>query len=87
MWRVPSRTRIRCYGPFRALGREVSLDDIIWYVGDQRKDVVAALRVSATGPQVRPIACGIRASLAIVEHGLGTDQIMLTMDDLRVALS
>jgi hypothetical protein len=48
--------------------------------------VVAALRVSETGPQVRPIACGIRASLAILEHRLGTDQIMLTMDDLRVAL-
>lgn len=68
------------------LGRDVSPNDIIWYVGDQRKDVVAALRVSETGPQVRPIACGIRASLAIVEHGLGADQIMLTMDDLRVAL-
>lgn len=72
----------------RGLGREVSSQDVVWYVGDQRKDVLAALRASeTTGPQVRPIACGIRASLAIVEQGLGTDQIMLTMEDLRLALS
>lgn len=70
------------------LKREVSCQDVVWYVGDQRKDVLAALRASETaGPQVQPIACGIRASLAIVEQGLGTDQIMLTMEDLRLALS
>lgn len=72
----------------QGLGRDVSRQDVVWYVGDQRKDVLAALRASeAAGPQVRPIACGIRASLAIVEQGLGADQIMLTMEDLRLALS
>lgn len=71
----------------RGVGREIRADDVIWYVGDQRKDVIAALGAStALGRDIHPIACGVRAALAIVEHGLERDQVMLTLADLEVAM-
>lgn len=69
------------------IGRPVRRDDIVWYVGDQRKDVTAALNASeALGLPVIPIAFGMRAALSIIEHGLGPEHIVATLPDLEAAL-
>lgn len=67
-----------------SLGRELRRSDVIWYVGDQRKDIAAALAASAQlGRPVRPVALGARAAMAAMEARLPTNQVMLTANDLE----
>lgn len=69
------------------IGRNLRKSDVIWYVGDQRKDITAALAASeALGRNIRPIALGARAALGAVEGRLGANQIMWTAGDLERAL-
>lgn len=67
-----------------SLGRDLRRSDVIWYVGDQRKDVTAALAASqAAGRSIRPMALGARAALAAVEARLSPSQILWTAGDLE----
>lgn len=66
------------------LGRRPRRSDVIWYIGDQRKDIRAAQAASeAIGLTVRPIALGARAALAAMEARLNPSQIMLTPADFE----
>lgn len=66
------------------IGRELRLNDVIWYIGDQRKDIGAALAASqAIGHAIRPIALGARAALGAVEARLAPSQIMWTAVDFE----
>jgi phosphoglycolate phosphatase len=52
----------------KGIGRDVRRRDVIWYVGDQRKDITAALAASEViGHQIVPVALGARAAMAAVE--------------------
>jgi len=67
-----------------SLGRDLRRSDVIWYVGDQRKDITAALAASqAAGRSIRPMALGARAALAAVEARLSPSQILWTAGDLE----
>ena len=69
------------------IGRPLRRSDVIWYVGDQRKDIAAAVAASqALGQPIRPIALGPRAALAAVEARLTPSQIMLGPWDLERAV-
>lgn len=69
------------------LGRDLRRSDVIWYVGDQRKDIAAGLAASQEiGRSIRPIALGARAALAAVEARLSPSQIMWTPGDLERAV-
>ncbi|PXA99979.1 HAD family hydrolase [Nostoc sp. 3335mG] len=65
------------------LGRDLRARDVIWYVGDQRKDIDAAL--AAAGALCRPIvpvALGPRAALRAMDGNCATLQIAWTAHDL-----
>lgn len=71
----------------QGIGRDLRASDVIWYVGDQRKDIAAALAASeALGRAIRPIAMGARAALAAVDYRLAASQIMWSPADLERAL-
>lgn len=57
--------------------------DIIWYLGDRHKDVIAALAASnAINGHVVPIAVAFNAAVAVLEKGLGPDHIMMSFHDM-----
>jgi phosphoglycolate phosphatase len=62
---------------------EPSQDDVIWYIGDRRKDVTAALAASkyVVGRFV-PIAFGFNASVAIIEKNIGPEHIIMSFYDM-----
>lgn len=61
----------------RGVGRDLRHSDVVWYIGDQRKDIGAAQAASAaSGHAIRPFALGARAALGAVEMRLSPSQIM-----------
>ncbi len=62
---------------------EPKQDDIIWYIGDRHKDVIAALAASkAIEGTVTPIAVAFNAAVAILEKNLGPDHIIMSFHDM-----
>lgn len=58
-------------------------DDIIWYVGDRRKDVIAAQAASKLiEGTVTPIGFGFNAAVAIMEKNIGQDHIIMSFHDM-----
>ena len=58
-------------------------DDIIWFLGDRHKDVIAALAASKlVEANVTPIAVAFSASVAIIENNLGSDHIIMSFHDM-----
>lgn len=67
-----------------ALGRPIRSTDVIWYVGDQRKDVHAAQAASRVLQRsVQPFALGARAAMTALEGQGQSPQVMLTPADLE----
>lgn len=58
-------------------------NDVIWYLGDRHKDVIAALAASKiiTGT-ITPIAVAFNAAVAILEKNLGSDHIIMSFHDM-----
>lgn len=58
--------------------------DVIWYIGDRHKDVLAAL---ALGTQVKssvvPIAYGVNAAIAAIKKGVGPENIIMSYYDMH----
>jgi len=70
------------------IGRDLRHNDVIWYIGDQRKDIGAAMAASQiVGQTIRPIALGARAALGAVELRLSPTQIMWTPGDFERAVA
>lgn len=57
-------------------------DDVVWYIGDRHKDVIAAIAADKTlSATVVPFAYGLKASIAILEHGISPDHIIMNYAD------
>lgn len=68
----------------QGIGRDLRPNDVVWYIGDQRKDIDAALAASGiVGRNIRPFALGARAALGAVEARLSPSQIMWTAGDFE----
>ncbi len=66
----------------KALKPEMGADDIVWYIGDRHKDVIAALAADEILPcKIVPFAYGLKAAVAILEKGLSPDQIIMNYTD------
>ncbi len=58
-------------------------DDVVWYIGDRRKDIIAALEASnIVKGEIVPIAFALNATLAIMEKNLGSDHIIMSFHDM-----
>ncbi len=57
--------------------------DIIWYLGDRRKDVLAAIAASdVIEGEITPIAVAFNAAVAIMEKNIGSDNIIMSYHDM-----
>src|SRR5690606_37037807 len=71
----------------QGLGRELRGTDVIWYIGDQRKDIAAAQAASVQiGRAIRPFALGARAALGAMEARVSPAQIMWNAVDFERAV-
>lgn len=62
-------------------------NDVIWYFGDRRKDVTAALATRAHIPcTIIPFAYNLNAAVAILENNMSVDQIVMAWPDLHTRL-
>jgi len=71
-----------------SIGRPLRSSDVIWYVGDQRKDITCALAAAGqSGHTILPIAVGARAALASAENRIPIRQVMWSAADLVDAVT
>lgn len=67
--------------------KNVTEDDVIWYIGDRHKDVIAALAANDTLPgKVVPFAYGLKSAVAILEKGLSPDHIIMNYTDFAARI-
>ncbi len=58
-------------------------DDVVWYIGDRHKDIKAALAAEFYLPcDIQPIAYTLNAAVAVLEHNIGPDHIIMGWTDL-----
>ncbi len=70
-----------------ALPRPVNASDVIWYIGDRRKDVMAALAARKHLPcPIYPFAYNLQAVLAILENKISADHIIMAWMDIEPKL-
>lgn len=68
----------------RGIGRDLRRSDEIWYIGDQRKDIGAAMAAAQVlGRPIRPFALGARAAIGAMEARLSPAQIMWSPGDFE----
>lgn len=61
--------------------------DVIWYIGDRHKDVKAALAADIHLPcDIQPIAYTLNAAIAVLEHNIGPDHIIMSWQELEPKL-
>ncbi|PZO87930.1 MAG: HAD family hydrolase [Micavibrio aeruginosavorus] len=66
----------------RGIGRDVTNDDVIWYIGDRHKDALAAWAANDILPaKVIPFSYGIKGAIAILEKGGSPDQVIMNYTD------
>lgn len=69
------------------LKRAPEKSDVIWYIGDRRKDILAAIAAADYLPcPVQPLAYGLNSSIAVLEHNIGVDHIVMAYPDLETRL-
>jgi len=61
--------------------------DVVWYIGDRHKDVKAALAAEFYLPcDIQPIAYTLNAAIAVLEHNIGADHIIMGWQELEPKL-
>lgn len=67
--------------------RPVTQDDVVWYIGDRRKDVLAALAADTLTPaRIVPFSYGLQAAIAILEKHIGPDHIIVNYHDFAAKI-
>lgn len=62
-------------------------DDHIWFIGDRHKDIKAAMGAEIHLPcDIQPIAYTLNAAIAVLEHNLGPEHIIMAWPDLEEKL-
>lgn len=61
--------------------------DVVWHIGDRRKDILAALAAESHLPcPVRVFGYGLRAAAAILERHLGPERIIMSYPEFEKRL-
>lgn len=67
--------------------RKPDASDVVWFFGDRRKDVQAAVAARAHLPcPVEPFAYNLHAAIAVLEGNIGTDHIIMAWPDFEPKL-
>lgn len=67
----------------KRMGHDPKQGDVIWYLGDRRKDVIAAMHASgAIAGDIIPIAVAFNAAVAVLEKNYGSDHIIMSFHDM-----
>lgn len=71
---------------FRALkgirDEDLSADDVVWYIGDRHKDVLAAVAAHEhVDGKVLPFCYGLHGAVAVLEKGFSPDHIIMSYHD------
>ncbi len=62
-------------------------NDVIWYIGDRHKDVIAAQMLDEQmDATAEPIAYGLNAAMAILEKGYSPEHIIMSYYDMQARL-
>ncbi len=70
-----------------ATGHKITKQDVVWYIGDNRKDITAAIAAMAHLPcKIQPISYGMKANLGILEHNISRDHIITTYYEFTAKL-
>lgn len=57
-------------------------NDIVWYIGDRHKDVLAAMAANdISNAKIIPFLYGLKASVALLEKGMGPDYAIVNYTD------
>lgn len=66
----------------RAVKEEPDSGDVIWYIGDRRKDIVAAIEANKlSNCKIVPFSYGLNAAIAILKNNIGTENIIVSYPD------
>ena len=66
----------------RAIKEDPTAEDVIWYIGDRHKDVVAALEADKLSDcKIVPFSYGLNAAMAVLKHNVGTENIIVSYPD------
>lgn len=69
------------------LRREITREDIVWYIGDRHKDISAALAAQPHTPcRIFPVAYGLHAALAALDKNLTAEHIYMSYYDMYETL-
>ena len=72
----------------REMGITPTTDDVLWYIGDRHKDVIAAQNADKELPcTVVPVAYALNAAAAIVEKGYPPEHIIMSYRDIYTVLN
>jgi phosphoglycolate phosphatase len=67
----------------REMGIEPTKEDVLWYIGDRHKDVIAAYNAKKELPcKVVPIAYALNAAAAVIEKGYPPEHILMSYRDI-----
>lgn len=62
-------------------------DDVVWYIGDRHKDVLAAIAADKILPaSIIPFAYGVKAAVSILEKGVSPEQIIMNYTDFSARI-
>ncbi len=66
----------------RAIKETPSADDIVWYIGDRHKDIIATLEADKLMDcKIIPFAYGLNAAMAVLQNNIGNDHIIMNYAD------
>lgn len=67
--------------------RPVTKEDVVWYIGDRHKDIIAALEADKLSPAtIIPFSYGIHAAIAVLEKHLSPDHIIVNYYDFTAKI-
>ncbi|MFK7838773.1 MAG: HAD family hydrolase [Bdellovibrionales bacterium] len=72
----------------RELGITPTKDDVIWFIGDRHKDIIAAQKAQKEliPAKIVPIAYAVNSAVAIIEKGYTPDHILMSYQDVYAVL-
>ena len=71
----------------RAIKEEPSRDDVVWYIGDRHKDIIAAIEADKLMDcKIIPFSYGLNAAVAILKNNVSNNNIIMNYPDFFMSI-